>query len=161
MLRELAALGHATVDESAREIIRERLALGLPPRPEPRDFAAELLRRDRAKYEATLAMAAPVFFDRGLVESVAMAVEAALLSAAEAAELLRPLDFHRQVFILPPWPEIYVVDAERDHGFDHCQRVHEALMRWYPACGYRVQELPRASPRQRAEHLLRSLSGRG
>lgn len=157
-LRELRALGHATVDESAREIIRERRALGLPPRPEPRAFAAELLRRDRQKHDRAMPGAALVFFDRGLVESVAMAREAALLSASEAAAELASVGFHAQVFLFPPWPEIYVNDAERDHSFGHCQRVHDALCRWYGACGFHLHEVPRGTPRARAEHVLRALA---
>ncbi len=159
MLRALAALGHATVEESARAFIRERLALGLPPRPEPRAFAAELLRRDRSKYDATVAAPSLVFFDRCLVESVAMAADSGLLSGPEAAEMLQSVEFHPEVFILPPWPEIYVRDAERDHDFAHCQRVHEALRRWYGACGYRLLEVPCMAPQQRAEHVLQHLAG--
>lgn len=161
LLRELAALGHAVVEESAREIIRERRAAGLPPRPGPKAFAAELLRRDMAKHADSPAGASPVFFDRCVVEAVAMAQEAGLLSEPEARAALRGVDFHPCVFVLPPWPQIYVNDAERDHPFEHCQRVHEGLTRWYTACGYRVHEVPRLSPPQRARHVLRVLAEGG
>lgn len=158
MLRALAARGYAVVEESAREIIRERRANGQSPRPEPMEFAGELLRRDRSKYERSVFTESLVFFDRCLVESVAMAREAALLSEPQAAAVLGSLKFHRQVFILPPWRAIYVNDAERDHTLEHCQRVHDGLTRWYVACGYQVHEVPCVSPQQRAEHVLRALA---
>lgn len=158
MLRELARLGHDVVEESAREIIRERLAQGLPPRPAPRAFAAELMRRDRARYDGSADGPAPVFFDRCLVESIAMAREAGLVSGPESAAVLASLAFHPRVFILPPWPEIYTRDAERDHSLGHCIRVHDGLVRWYTACGFDVHDVPRASPRQRAEHVLQALA---
>lgn len=161
MLRELAARGYEVVEESARELIRERRGSGRSPRPEPKEFAAELLRRDRAKYESTASGEAPVFFDRCLVESVAMAREAELMSEPEAAVVLGGVSFYPQVFILPPWQEIYVNDSERDHTFDHCQRVHDGLTRWYADCGYRVREVPRESPQVRAEYVLRVLAESG
>ena len=122
------------------------------------EFAAELLRRDRAKYERSALGDSPAFFDRCIVESISMARAAGLLSEAEAAAMLGTVSFHRRVFILPPWQEIYVNDAERDHTFEHCQRVHYELTRWYVACGYHVHEVPRVSPRQRAEQVLRALA---
>lgn len=155
VLRELEAMGYAVVAESAREIIRERLAQGLPPRPEQQEFAAELIRRDRAKLDQP--SPGPVFFDRCLVESIGMARECGLLSEREAKEMLKGLPFHPRVFILPPWREIYVNDAERDHTFEHCERVHRALAEWYAACGYDVCEVPRTDPRQRAERILGEL----
>jgi predicted ATPase len=50
LLAELAARGYATVDESARAIIAERLARGESPRPDQGAFAREILRRDIDKY---------------------------------------------------------------------------------------------------------------
>ncbi|MBZ0213764.1 MAG: AAA family ATPase [Nitrospirae bacterium] len=155
VLRELEAMGYAVVAESAREIIRERLAQGLPPRPEPQEFAAERIRRDQEKLQR--ANAPKVFFDRCLVESIGMARESGLLAESEAKAMLGGLPFHPRVFVLPPWREIYVNDAERDHTFEHCQRVHRALAEWYAACGYQVCEVPRTDPRRRAEFILGEL----
>jgi predicted ATPase len=106
LLRELAAMGYAVIEESAREIIRERRLSGQSPRPDPCAFAAELLRRDQAKYEASALGPSPAFFDRCLIESVAMSQESGILSESEALSLLRDLNFCRRVFVLPPWKEI-------------------------------------------------------
>lgn len=161
LLSELATRGYTVVAESAREIIRERRASGLAPRSEPAEFAQELLRRDRAKYEQHASGARLIFFDRCLVESIAMAQEAEAITPAESSATLRSLDFHRRVFILPPWQQIYVPDAERDHDFEHCRRVHEALTLWYLGCGYQVHEVAPAPVRSRAEQVLQVLAGDG
>jgi predicted ATPase len=50
LLAELAAMGYATVEESARAIIGERLARGASLRPDALAFAQEILRRDTEKY---------------------------------------------------------------------------------------------------------------
>lgn len=158
LLNELAARGFATVPESAREVLRERRAQGLPMRPPPPVFAAELLRRDAARCADPAPPGPPVFFDRCVVESVAMARECDLLTADQAAAALRGVDFHRRVFVLPPWPAIYVTDAERDHSFGHCQRVHRALMRAYLSLGVKIHEVPWDAPPRRAAHLLAVLA---
>ena len=154
-------MGYAVIEESAREIIRERRLNGQIPRPEPQEFVAELLRRDRAKYEDSALGPSPAFFDRCLIESVAMARESGVLSESEVTVMLGTAHFHGRVFILPPWKEIYTNDPERDHTFEHCERVHKGLSGWYAACGYELHEVPRATPRQRAQHVLRALSESG
>ena len=70
LLAKLSALGYATVEESARAVIAERLARGVSARPAPPDFAREILRRDIAKYLAAPPTDEPVFFDRGVIEAL-------------------------------------------------------------------------------------------
>lgn len=161
LLAELAAMGYATVPESARAIIAERLAAGLPPRPAPLEFAREILRRDIAKHAAHPESTAWVFFDRGAVEGLGMVHEASPIPRAELASRLSRLAFHRTVFVLPPWKAIYRNDSERDHPFAHAEGVHEALSHWYRSCGYELDEVPRLSPRERAGHVLGALERGG
>ncbi|HET9204630.1 MAG TPA: AAA family ATPase [Burkholderiaceae bacterium] len=158
LLSELGARGYATVAESARAIISERRARGQSPRPEPMEFAQEILRRDTEKYHLHSSESGWVFFDRGLVEALGMVHEVAPLSAHELGAALRTHPFHPCVFILPPWPDIYTKDEERDHSFPWVERVHGALVRWYGSCGYVLHEVPRVSVGARAEFVLRTLT---
>ena len=143
--------------ESARAIIAERRTAGLSPRPEPEKFAREILRRDSEKYSAVAGAKEWVFFDRAAVEAVALVHEADPLNCETLEPTLTPLSFHRKVFILPPWKDIYVTDAERDHTFEHAERVHEALMRWYAQCGYALHVVPCLSVKERAQHVVHAL----
>lgn len=43
--------------------------------------------------------------------------------------------YHQRVFMAPPWPEIYVMDAERQHGFEEAKAEYERLMIAFPALG--------------------------
>ena len=70
LLTELAAMGYAIVDESARAIIAERLARGESPRPNPAAFAREILRRDIQKYVNQPQGLTWTFFDRSLIEAL-------------------------------------------------------------------------------------------
>ncbi len=157
LLAELARLGYTTVPESAREIIAERRTQGQSPRPDPLSFAQEILRRDREKYQAADETGEWVFFDHCGIESLAMVHEASPLLEPELRAQLQSLTVHRKVFLLPPWAEIYTCDAERDHPYDHVERVHQALMQWYEWCGYELVNVPRRPIAERARFVLDQL----
>jgi predicted ATPase len=157
LIAELGRRGFATIGESARAVIAERVARGLPPRPDPESFAREILRRDLEKYSVPREAAGIVFYDRCAVEALGMVSAAAPLREQDLRAQLEALKFHELVFVLPPWKAIYRMDAERDHSFEHAERVHGEIVRWYVRCGYRIDEVPRLSVEQRAVHVLRSL----
>ena len=113
LLAELAARGYATVEESARAIIRERLARGASRRPDALAFAQEILRRDIEKYLRQPRTSKWVFFDRGLIDALGMLHEASPLPLIELETMLASYQFHATVFVLPPWKAIYANDAER------------------------------------------------
>ena len=157
LLGELAALGYATVEESARAIIAERLAAGQSRRPDALIFAREILRRDVEKYRRSKGPTDWVSFDRGVVEALGMLHEASPLAPGELATMLSAYPFQTPVFILPPWEAIYVMDAERDHTFAEAVGVHAKVVAWYRSCGYSVHEVPRLPAGQRAKYVLRIL----
>ena len=158
LLSELATLGYVTVGESARAIIAERLAGGLPPRPDLPTFAREILRRDVDKYLGQPLTSDWVFFDRGVVEALGMIQEVAPLPQAQLESMLSAHPFHHVVFILPPWEDIYTQDGERDQTFVESVDVHARLVQWYGKCGYLLHEVPRLPVLQRACHVLHILA---
>lgn len=64
------------------------------------------------------------------------------------------------VFIAPPWRAIYAQDSERKQSFAEAEQTYRAMVAIYRRYGYRLQELPRASPDERADFLLDALSHR-
>jgi len=158
LLAELAVRGHATVEESARAIIAERLARGASPRPEALVFAREILRRDIEKYLDPPRTSGWVFFDRGVIDALGMLHEASPLPPLELQSMLASYPFHPTVFVLPPWEAIYANDAERDQSYAEAVDVHAKVVRWYRSCGYVLDEVPRLPVARRAEHVLRILA---
>src|SRR3546814_11932294 len=53
------------------------------------------------------------FFDRGLIDAASALEE--LTDAPLLATLGQTHRYHPQVFLVPPWPEIYATDAQRRH----------------------------------------------
>jgi len=158
LLVELGRSGFPTISDSAREVIAERLALGNSPRPDPKTFALELLSRDDAKYTEAKQAADLLFFDRSVLESLAMVQDVAPMPEAELRERVSTYRFYSTVFILPPWEAIYQTDTERDHSFAHAESVYSRLFQWYRWCGYAINEVPRTEVTQRAKHILRTLA---
>lgn len=161
LLRELASRGYATVDESARGIIAERLAAGQSPRPTTGEFVREILRRDMEKYRQSAGNSHWVFFDRSVLEAICMVHALLPIPDAQLASLLTQYRFHSTVFLLPPWEQIYTTDAERDQTFADAVAVHARIVEWYGRCGYRVQEVPRSTAAERAAHVLAHLGEDG
>jgi predicted ATPase len=160
LLAELETMGYAVAEESARAIIKERLNLGLSPRPEPAAFAREILRRDIEKYARYAQSPDWVFFDRGVVEALAMLDGASALEPGERESTLEAFAFHHSVFVLPPWKAICVSDAERDQSFEEAVHVHAKVVACYRGSGYVLHEVPHLPARARAEHVLNVLTQR-
>lgn len=59
----------------------------------------------------------------------------------------------------PPWPEIYLTDPERRHGFEAAMAEYRRLMETLPTLGYDVIHLPKVSPSARADFVLATLGG--
>lgn len=157
LLRALHAKGYTVAADSARNIIRDRRGQGLSPRPEPTEFAHEVLRRDIQQYLEHQSASGPVFFERGVVDALGMLSAQHAVSGSELQRQLMGYPYHRQVFVFPPWEAIYLQDTERDQTFAEAQRVFEAVRKWYRECGYEVVEMPKVSVAERCEHVLHIL----
>ena len=157
LLAALRARGYRTVDESARAIIKERLASGLSPRPPALEFARQILNRDIAMYQQTPELDL-VFFDRSIVEALCMVNQAAPLEANELHACLSQYPYERHIFILPPWEAIYTTDSERDQAFAEAVRVHDTVTEWYRRCEYEIIDVPTGTVADRCAYVLRALT---
>lgn len=158
LLLELQARGHTIVGDSARAVIQHRRQRGLSPRPNAHDFAQEVLRRDVENHAAHAATPGLVFFDRGVVDALGMLDEVAPLSQTELSAWLSKYPYAPEVFVLPPWKEIYVKDAERDHTFEHAESVHRSVQARYSRCGFRIVDVPKVSVPERCAFVLKALA---
>ncbi|PDT76915.1 AAA family ATPase [Bradyrhizobium sp. C9] len=158
LLAELRGRGYPVVEEPGRRIIADELASGGSALPW-NDTTAFLRRAiDVALKDMAMAKADSgwVFFDRGLVDA------ASALEALTGEPVLRAIcsdhRYHARVFMTPPWPEIYVTDAERRHGFEAATAEYQRLMEALPTLGYDVISLPKISPSARADFVLATLA---
>jgi predicted ATPase len=65
--------------------------------------------------------------------------------------------YSRRVFLAPPWREIYATDAERKQSYNEAVRTYELMIEAYEDCGYEVVEIPKTSPKIRADFIVSML----
>jgi predicted ATPase len=117
-----------------------------------------MLRRDIENYRRHSHEPNWVFFDRGVIEAIAMVHEVEPLPPGELGAMISVYRFHPLVFLLPPWEEIYRPDTERDQTLGDAIDVHAKIEQWYRSCGYTLHEVPRLPVAPRADHVLQVLS---
>lgn len=156
LLAALKARGHSVVEEPGRRIVAEATAPDDPVLPwvDMAAFARRAIDLALADRAAAAVMPGLVFFDRGLIDAAA-ALEHATGEPALAA-LGASHRYHRQVFLTPPWPEIYGTDGARRHDLDAAMAEYEA----YAGLGYALAILPRTDVESRADFVLERI-GRG
>ena len=152
LIHHLAAMGERVVPETHRTVIAEQAAAGSRAVPWD-DYAAccELcVRRDIAKYDALAAEDGRVFFDRGMLDGfdARWTPPPELLAAAEARR------YNRQVFVFPPWREIYKTDAERRQDWDEAEATFPRILNVVTLFGYEPILVPKADVATRAAFVL-------
>lgn len=157
LLEELRRRGHAVVEEPGRRIVGEEMAGDGTALPwvDPAAFARRAVAMALADREVAAAAEGWVFFDRGLVDAVTA------LEHSTGEPVVEPLGrahrYHRRVLLAPPWPEIYVNDPGRPHGFEAASAEYGRLLEAYGRLDYAVTILPKVGVAARAEFVLKTL----
>lgn len=159
LLVALQERGHHSVTEPGRRIVVEELARGGTALPwvDPAAFARQAIRLSLEDRAAAMGRSGWVFFDRGLIDA-ASALED-MTGRPYVRRLARRHRSHRNVFMTPPWPEIYEKDDERRHDLADAIGEYERLCQTYPALGYEIHILPKTGVQERVDFVLARLSG--
>lgn len=157
LVGELSKRGYQVIEEPGRRIViqeRQRGGTALPWK----DLEAflrkviDLARDDLAEWASSDGW---VFCDRGLLDAAAGL--ARLTGEPVSSYLGVASAYHGQVFLAPPWPEIYVTDEDRRHPFSEAVQEYERLLEAYPSAGYEVVVLPKTNVGARADFVLRRM----
>lgn len=158
LLSELQNRGYTVIQEPGRRIVQEQLSNGGSALPwqDMEAFLKEAIKVAQTDYSNAPKDGPWVFFDRGLIDAAAALEE--LTGTPLLDELNKTHPYHSQVFLTPPWPEIYEADPERRHDMDAALHEYERLERVYPLLGYQVHLLPKTSVENRADFVLETLN---
>ncbi len=158
LLDALENRGHDIVKEPGRRIVVEELASGGSALPwdDPVAFARRAIRLSVADRAYSRERSGWVFFDRGLIDA-ASALED-LTGKPFLNRLARRRRYNKNVFLTPPWPEIYAKDNDRRHDLADGIDEYERLCRVYPSLGYELHILPKVSVTERADLVLEVLA---
>ncbi|WP_312163175.1 AAA family ATPase [Phenylobacterium sp.] len=158
LIEDLRRRGARVVEETHRRVIREQAASGGSALPwlDQDAYLARTAREDIAIFEAMAGVEEPVFFDRGIIDSLIDRQAPAWME--EAARTHR---YNARVFVPPPWREIYTQDAERRQSFEDCLATHEAVTRRLRSLGYEPVEIPPGPVEARARFVLETAASLG
>ena len=125
------------------------------------DFAALrlMLERSIASYEEHAPLAGTTFFDRGIPDTLCYSRLVGLPLEDEILEACGMYRYSGRIFLTPPWQEIYATDAERKQPYSEAVRTYELMAEAYEDCGYEVVEIPKASPKIRADFIVSTMPG--
>jgi predicted ATPase len=156
LIGALKALGYATTEEAGRGVIRDEVGFGgdaLPWNDRER-FAERMFEWELRSYRDAERRDGPVFFDRGLPDTIGYLRLEGLEVPAWMEEEAWRLRYNARVFIAPPWKEIYGGDEERRQSWDVAVQTFEVMAQTYAGFGYELVELPRASIARRTGLLI-------
>lgn len=161
LLNALKSSGFTTVDEEGRRIIKEQLEAngeGLPW--VNKELFARLMFNAAVKAYKNIAQTllnTPVFFDRGIIDTIGYLKLEKIPVPKEMEMRAYEMEYNRNVFILPPWKEIYENDNERKQSLEVAKSTFECMVETYKEYGYHLIEVPKISVDQRVNFILNTL----
>ena len=160
LLEELGKQGFKFAPEVARQIIQEQMRHGGKALPwEDRELYTKLmLEWSVAAYKAHESITTPMFLDRGIPDTLCYARLIGLHDDKSIRDACKQYRYATQVFIAPPWKEIYKTDSERKQDFEEAIKTYELMAGVYKECGYELIELPKATSKMRAKFILKTLN---
>ncbi len=158
LLNALKSIGYLTVPEEGRRIIKEQILMngeGLPWMNK-RLFAELMFEASVKNYQKIIesGSSGPVFFDRGILDTIGYLRLENIPVPEEMKTIAREMIYHKNVFILPPWREIYENDPERKQDFDQATATYNHMKEIYLEYSYHLNEVPEAPVEKRAEFIL-------
>lgn len=156
LIEALAAKGLRTMPEAGRAVIKHQTETGgsaLPWRNQLA-FAEAMLGRDLRSFQEARDTVGPVVFDRGLPDLAGYLAFCGLPVPTHIREAALAFRYNRQVFIAPPWPEIFRQDTERKQSIEQAQATYDAMVKAYSELGYELNHLPMAPVADRVAFVL-------
>ena len=159
LLEELKRRNYEIVPEVARELIKEQQKDNGKALPWKNKNLYKEMMFDRSissfeKIDRTTNKKEPIFFDRGFLDSICYAniIQSEISDRMKSyAESWR---YNKNVFMLPPWQEIYETDNERKQDWKEAVLTFEKMSETYRNYGYEIIEIPKKSVSGRADFVL-------
>ena len=156
----LVAKGHWCYPEISREVTLEAKKQGIEQLflENPLLFSELLLEGRKKQFQnATKEPHEIVFIDRGIPDVLAYMHYIGDSYPATFDAACREHTYSK-IFILPPWEEIYISDAERYENFEQAKLIYNHLTETYQNYGYKLIEVPKDTMNNRILFILDEIS---
>lgn len=158
LLHHIEKNGFTCFHEISREIIIQAQQEGIDQLflEKPLLFSELLLQGRINQYISGKNSNEIVFIDRGIPDIVAYLD---FIKQKYPKNFLEACENHNydQVFLLPPWKEIYISDNERYESFDQALEIHEHLILTYKNLGYQPIEVPKDTVENRYNFIINNI----
>ncbi len=155
LLSEFVIRGFAVVLEPGRQIVKEQNVIegDALPWTNPQKFLDLALSRSLYQYNSQEKSQQFVFFDRGIIDALQLDQP----QPAYFQNAAHKFRYNRVAFLVPPWKEIFVNDAERKYSFESSKKEFDELLIKYKTFGYETVILPKVSVKERVDFILKKL----
>ena len=163
VLEELEKLNFSVIPESGRQVIQEQTRLqeeGLPWRNKTK-FRDLMIEQDIEQYEQAKKREGIVLFDRGVPDSIGYSQLENIKVSESLFERVKKYPYQPLIFMMPPWEEIYVNDAERKQDFATAIATYESMKKVYLSLGYEIFEVPKVSLKERVKCIVKEIQVKG
>ncbi|HEY9262939.1 AAA family ATPase [Chitinophaga sp.] len=159
VITALRERGYTCVPETGRDIIRQQVATGghALPWADRQEFARLMFEQSLLDFEAAVNQPSPVFFDRGIADTIGYLELCGLPVPAAMREAAATYRFNTRVFFTPPWLAIYEQDSERKQSFEEAVRTYDRMIKTYEQLGYEAITLPEATVGERVAFILSAI----
>ncbi|TPG55941.1 ATPase [Roseomonas nepalensis] len=160
LIEALAVGGMRAMPEAGRAIIQDQVEIGGAALPwdDRLAFAELMLGWELRSHREARGHPGVVLFDRGIPDVLGYLNLCALPVPPHVRKAACTFRYNRQVFIAPPWPEIFDQDAERKQTFEEAQATYEAMVSAYGELGYELTHLPKSSVEDRVRFIVDRIS---
>lgn len=117
-------------------------------------FSELMLSWELRSWQAAGDLTGPVFFDRGVPDTLGYYRLIGLPTPAHVTNAAAKFRYNSRVFIAPLWPDIFTQDEERKQTLDEAERTYNALVGVYSELNYELVPLPRAPVEERIRFIL-------
>lgn len=159
LIETLEQHGHRCYPEASRELIRREAQRpnGVLPWNDLEAFARLAFDEMLRQHNHAATTGDSCFFDRALPDIFGYLQRSRFDIPKEYLTIHGGCRYERTVFILPPWPEIYINDDERPQSLDEAEALHDAIRTAYESLGYELIEVPKLPVNKRYEFVLETL----
>ena len=161
IVEELVKRGYLGLEEVPRKLLEEKTAekIGISPFKDVEKFANLVFEEMYKQYKETIKKDDSLcFFDRGIPDVLAYLENSKIPIPDDYYSMLNKCRFEKDVFICPPWKEIYSNDSIRPYPYEDILLLHRQIVSIYDKLGFNLIEIPKLPIAQRADFVVSHLS---
>ena len=161
VINELRRSGYLCSGEFARDLIESQQQSGgeILPWKNPKLFQQEVLKQ-RIYFYKSVPDQTIAFADRGIPDQLAFALYKGFGIPEILKENAEKYRYAPQVFVTPPWKEIFENDTIRRETFEEAVLIHRAVLDTYLRLNYQIIELPLKPVNERLTYILQTIKNK-